>query len=470
MHSDSADVRTIKDSIRYLAISCVVVAAGIALWWFVPQKFIKLAVMGSAGALVALLALAHPKHALYFGLFYLYAGVTYYTGSAVVAAIALLVTVAVALRIVLGDPVRVMDPVFNWSLAVFTLIAVQSFLYAHDLSYSLASFAMFAKSVLLVFLVSQLIRTAKDLETLGLVIFAGTLGTIILGAMNIQLGIVKSTGPVAEQFGWQRLGWTHENPNVAALYLVAGVPLGVYAVKRARRAVSRILLVLGTIAVVVGIILTFSRQTIFPLSLVLLAVLFKEAKSKWVYAVAFLALAVGLFLVPEFYWYRLSSISKVLEGGGEDWSLAMRAMAFKAAWHMFLQHPFTGVGLNNFIVRSGSEVFVRIGAHNGYLEILTGVGLFGFIAFIMMPITAIRGFIRAVKAPWPEDLRWMKDLSYYFLWSAVAVFVSVFFEQDHFYRVYWLPIAAGLVANALGRAAEDSKKTLEPFPRSQGRN
>jgi O-antigen ligase len=464
MRSDSASVRTVRDSTRYLAISCAVVAAGLALWWLVPQKFVKLAAMGSVGALAALLALAHPKHALYFGLFYLYAGVTYYTGSAVVAAIALLVAASVALRFILGDPVRVMDPVFNWSLAIFTLIAVQSFLYAHDLSYSLASFAQFAKSVLLVFLVVQLIRTARDLETLGLVIFAGTLGTVVLGAMNIHLGIVKSTGPVAEQFGWQRLGWTHENPNVAALYLVAGVPLGVYAVKRARRAVSRILLVLGTITVVVGIIMTFSRQTIFPLSLVLLAVLFKEAKSKWVYAVAFLAVALGLFLVPEYYWYRLSSISQVLEGGGEDYSLATRAMAFKAAWRMFLHHPVTGVGLNNFIARSGSEVYVRIGAHNGYLEILTGVGLFGFIAFIMMPITAIRGFMRAVKAPWPEDLRWMKDLSYYFLWSGIAVFVSVFFEQEHFYRVYWLPIAAGLVANALGRAVEDSNKNSGTHP------
>jgi O-antigen ligase len=151
----------------------------------------------------------------------------------------------------------------------------------------------------------------------------------------------------------------------------------------------------------------------------------------------------------------------LLEGGGDDFSLAIRVKALKAGWHLFLQHPLTGVGLTNFIVRSGPDLYVKIGAHNGYLEILTGVGIFGFIAFILMPASAIRGFVKAFKTPWPEDHRWMKDLSYYFLLSAIAVFVAVFFEQSQFYRVYWLPLAAGLVAGRLADEARGSIKKSE---------
>jgi putative inorganic carbon (HCO3(-)) transporter len=213
--------------------------------------------------------------------------------------------------------------------------------------------------------------------------------------------------------------------------------------------------------VLVGLVATFSRQTIFPLAIVLLAVLFREAHSKWVYAVVAIAAVVGLLLVPEYYWYRVSSIGQLLEGTSDDFSLAIRFKAFKVAWHLFLEHPWTGVGLNNFIVRSAPELHVAIGAHNGYLEILTGVGIFGFIAFILMPVSAIRGFLRALKTPWPDDRRWMKDLSYYFLLSAIAVFVAIFFEQNQFYRVFWVPIAAGLVARRLADEATPPARNPE---------
>jgi hypothetical protein len=62
----------------------------------------------------------------------------------------------------------------------------------------------------------------------------------------------------------------------------------------------------------------------------------------------------------------------------------------------------------------------------------------------------------------------MIDLSYYFLLSAVAVFVLMFFAQSQFYRVYWVPIAAGLVARRLSDQARSSAKNYETQPRGSG--
>jgi len=194
---------------------------------------------------------------------------------------------------------------------------------------------------------------------------------------------------------------------------------------------------------------------------VLLAVLFKEARSKWAYAAIVLVATIGILLIPQYYWYRISTISQMFEETTQDFSLMIRVKALQTGWHLFLQHPFTGVGLANFIVRSASELPVRMVAHNGYMEVLAGVGLFGFLAFILMPVAAIRGFVKAFRTRWPEEHGWMKDLSYYFLLSQVAILIGTFFQHVHFYRLFWVPVGAGLVAGKLADRARDAAKKAE---------
>jgi O-antigen ligase len=460
MDAVSSPVFTRKQAVLFFWVAGLLALLALAAWLVLPHNLIKLAVVGAMGSVVGLLVFAFPKYGAYLGTYYVYAGLSYYTGVPVAAVVTFLITAAVVLQLVRGDSTQVTDPFFNWSLALFTVFVVQSFLFAYNYDYAFRSFSLFAKSVLFVFVIGQLIRNERDLETLAFVVFAATLSTVILGVVNIEFGIVENSSVLVPGIGGSRFAATHGNANVAALYFVAGLPLGIYAVKRARSIMFKLLLIAGVIAIVVATIMTFSRQTIFPLTVVLLATLFKEARSKWVYSVVLLVVVIGLFLIPDYYWYRIFTISEIFEDVNEDWSLAIRVKAFQTAWHLFLQHPFTGVGLNNVIVRSASELFVRIGAHNGYLEVLAGVGLFGFVAFIMMPVAGIRGFVRAFRTRWPEEQRWMNDLSYYFLLSAVAVFIAVFFEPSHFYRVFWLPVVGGLIAGKLaGTTRRSTKKT-----------
>ena len=461
MEAVSSSVLTKKQAVLFFWIAGVVGCLALGAWFLVPHNLIMLAVAAVAGAGVGLLVFAFPRHGNYFGIFYVFAGISYYTSLPVAAPVTFLVTAAVLFRLFRGDSIRVRDPLFNWSLAVFTVFALQSFLFAWDFGYASNAFGFFAKSVLLVFLIGQLVRTERDLEELALVVFAATLSTVILGVLNFKFGIVKNWTVLVGAIGWLRFGTTHMNPNNAALYLVSGLPLAVYAIKRVRPVVFRVLLVVGAVAMVAATIMTFSRQAIFPLSVVLLAVLFKEARSKWVYAGVLFVVVIGVLLVPQYYWYRISTISQMFGEMTGDFSLMIRVKALVTGWHLFLQHPFTGIGLDNFIVRSASELPVTMVAHNGYLEILTGVGLFGFIAYIMMPVAAIRGFVRAIKTRWPEEHRWMNDLSYYFLLSLIAVLIGTFFQHVHFYRLFWLPVAAGVVAGILADEARRRAKKTE---------
>jgi putative inorganic carbon (HCO3(-)) transporter len=459
MDSVSPRLMTGKQAILYVSISTIVVLIGLAAWLWMPRHLIIFGALGTMAALAGLMVFAFPKYGLFVGLYFVYAGLLFYTSLPVPAVVTFIVTAAVGVRLLRGDPIMVRDPLFLWSLALFVMFALQSMLFAYDHAYAMYSFIAFTKSVLLIFLLGQLIRTERDLNALALVIFAATLSSAVLGAVNNTLGIYHEAQSILPGASWQRFSATHLNANRAAHFFVAGLPLGVYAVKRARSHIAKSLLVAGVVALVLATILTFSRQTIFPLIVVLLAVLFREARSKWVYAVVGAVVLIGLFFVPGMYWHRITTIATVFDETSEDWSLAMRIRAFNAAWRMFLDHPLTGVGLNNFIVRSG--LFVKIGAHNGYLEVLTGVGLFGFIAFMLMHVAGIRGHLRAIRTRWPVDRSWMSDLAYYFLLSTVAVLVSIFFEQTHFDRVVWLPVAAGLVAARLARETRLPEKKLE---------
>ncbi len=437
----------------FLATVCVFLL-GFGAWLVVPMGLLKLGLIGVAGVAAGLLIFSHPKYGLFFGIYFVYAGLSYYTSFPVPAPVIFLVATAVILGLLRGDMLQLKDPMFNWAMALFTVFVLQSFLFAYDLKYAFSGLDFYFKSLLLVLLVVQLIRTPRDLERLAIVVFAGTFSTVILGVVNVKLGIVRDWTVLVGAIGWLRFGSTHINPNTAALYLVAGLPLGIYLIKRVKPIAFKILLVGAVISMIVATIMTFSRQAIFPLAFVLLATLFKEARSRRAYSVALAVVFTGVLFTPQYYWYRITSISQVFSTMNMDWSLAMRFKATKVGWQLFLDHPFTGIGLNNFIVRSASELIVRMGAHNTYIEILTGVGIFGFIAYIMMPVAGIRGFLRGIRAPWSPENRWMSDLSYYFLLSLIAVLMGAFFQMVQFYRLFWVPVICGVIA---GRMAVEAR-------------
>jgi O-antigen ligase len=461
MEAVSSPALTRKHAARFFWVSLAVGLVVLGAWLVVPHGLIKLAIVAVAGSILGLLVFAYPRHGLYIVMFWVFAGLSYYTSFPVVAPLTLLLAAAVVLQLVRGDSIQTRDAFFNWSLALFIAFALQSFLFAYNHAYAVGSFSSFLKSAMLVFLIGQLIRKEEHLQQLAIVVFAATFSTVVLGVLNLKLGLVEDWTVLVGAIGWLRFGSTHVNPNNAALYLVAGIPLCIYVIKRMGSLTLKLVFVAIAIAMVAATVMTFSRQAIFPLGVVLLAVLFKEARSKWVYAGVVVIAVVAMLLIPQYYWYRISTISQMFEETTQDFSLRIRIKALQAGWHLFLQHPFTGVGMSNFIVRSASELPVRMVAHNGYLEVLTGVGLFGFLAFLMMPAAALRGFVRAFRTRWPEEHRWMNDLSYYFLLCLVAVLIGTFFQHVHFYRLFWLPVGAGLVAGKLADDARRAAKKVE---------
>jgi O-antigen ligase len=232
--------------------------------------------------------------------------------------------------------------------------------------------------------------------------------------------------------------------------MAAALPLGFYAIRTSRRALVRILLGVSLILLVVVALSTFSRAAILPLGVVLVGVLVRERRNKYVFPIVLLAALAVVLLTPLKYWERLTTLGELESSAIMDKSLRLRMEALQSAWKLFLQHPLTGVGVNNFIVRSPDLVGRRV-VHNTYLETLVGVGIIGFGAYMMMLALTAREFLRAMRAKWSAQYQYMSSLAYYGLLSFITVLIGAnFLSMAHSYDI-WLPAAGGLAAGCIAR-------------------
>jgi O-antigen ligase len=412
------------------------------------QSIVKLMAAGLVAAVAAVVIVTHPRYGVYFMVFYVYAGLGSVVGSGLVPfAVMLLIVAGVALKMAGGEPIRLTDPLFLGSLAFFGIVAVQSMLWAHDLKSAALSYSKFLKVVALVFLVVQTIRTPQHVKWFARALFVGAVATVILGLAARSLGM---TPPTEAGIGMKiRFSGLHVNANYAAAVMTTAIPIGVFVTKTSRSLLWRLFTGVGILLLTIAIFATYSRQAVFALAFVILAVLFKEVRSRGVYGGIIAVLFIGVMLTPRYYWDRLLTIGQVMENAQQDWSIYLRVIALKRAVSMFMEHPFLGVGLRNFSARSGDVLFVRIPAHNMYLEILTGVGLVGFAGYMTIFYSGIRQCLAGIKYRWRSAETWMREYAFYTLISLLSALISGPFINIEFQYITWIPVAGGLVIAAL---------------------
>ncbi len=435
-----------RTTLALLAFSTLPVAAYVLVRHFALLSLVRLGMLGLVGFAGGVVFFTRPRYGIYFILFYLFSGLSFYLPGPVAVTVTFVVAAGAVLGILRGDAVALPDTAFRWSVALFVLIALQSMLWAHNIYYSARSFTQFSKSFLVFLLVVQLIRTPSHLVNYAKSIFVGAVATVIFGLINLKFGIAKDINIIGGVNIVRFMG-AHLNPNYAAAYMIVAIPMGVFVVKHSRRVLFRVLSILGTIVVVLGAFATLSRAAVFIFIPVALATLVREVKNKKVYVTILIFLVIGILLTPRYYWIRLWETGDALENIQQDWSVYLRYTALVSSWGLFTQHPLTGVGLYNFIARSGSDIIVRIGTHNAYFEILCGLGIFGLLAYLSVICSAYRQFVLGMKARWTENYEWIRHFSFYAMLSFLAGTIGGFFANFEFNYLLWIPMA---VAFAVG--------------------
>jgi len=98
-----------------------------------------------------------------------------------------------------------------------------------------------------------------------------------------------------------------------------------------------------------------------------------------------LIVVLGLFFVVEGYEYisNISVFSKRMEMMAEG-DYGQRNMLVSAAWNIFIDHPFFGVGLAEVMNLIGHQIGEAKTPHNLFLYILSAGGIIGFSLFMVI--------------------------------------------------------------------------------------
>jgi O-antigen ligase len=278
---------------------------------------------------------------------------------------------------------------------------------------------------------------------------AGTYGQTFAGLARVEYAQIY--GRVFEP----RIAGPVGDPNFFAQMLIPAVPIGLLLANGATSARERVA-AYGSVGIVTAaVILTYSRGGALALGVVLALWLLRQGVSARRLAAGVGAIALLVVLVPSDFARRLTTFRQFLPGSGDvlrlDSSFEQRRVLVTTAWHMFLDHPLTGVGAGNYAVHyrpyteeTGSVVLEyeefdqRHYPHNLYLEIAAETGVPGLIAFAAVVVACFVYLRRARLAYTGAHDRSSASLVTGVQLALIGYLVSSLFLHGHFPRSLWL--------------------------------
>lgn len=174
-----------------------------------------------------------------------------------------------------------------------------------------------------------------------------------------------------------------ENPNDLALNLASFLPLALMFVRRPGPPFRRLLGAGISVLMLTVVVLTKSRGGLLGTVAMLVTFLLV---SRSLTPGMLIALVVSGMLVlpalPESFWSRMASITDAeLDPTG---SREERKQLLETAWQVFLDHPLTGVGMEQFQNLEVAGVRRWRETHNALLQVASELGLLGAAVFVFL--------------------------------------------------------------------------------------
>jgi O-antigen ligase len=268
-----------------------------------------------------------------------------------------------------------------------------------SISLSLKEIFKWVEFALLLLIGTQYIRTRQQIWTLVVIICLAALSQAFLGYIQAYFNL----GPTVftrEGSKLLRVYGTFNQPNPYAGYINITLSLTAALTLLGRDVLLRILSGITTILLAIALYLSQSRGADIAIAAALLFIvsigmprLHLLLKAGGVAALTILgAYFAGIvpqrFLLPVLKQLGLAGLS-FSAPSDVDYSTAERLAHWLAGMHMFLDHPFFGVGIGNYPVVY-SKYFITIfilplgHAHNYYINMAAETGLFGLIGFMLL--------------------------------------------------------------------------------------
>lgn len=419
-----AQVSTRGSSLLYAILAAVLgVVAGTLIIVAGNPLFVLVALAGLIGFVVTL---ASVEFGLLFLVFITYSrfsdvAVHYYNAPSVAKSFIVLLVVAIFIRWAVANdrPRGLLWPtvmVFAYGLIGFT-----SLYYAPNKEAVIYSLSNYVKDALIALVVVALLKKPQQFrQVIYTLLFVG----IFISSFSIHQYVTKNFaseyGGFAQAEFMNIVGETNDyrlsgpvgDPNFFAQVMVVLVLIGVERFMHDKSLLAKLLAGACAVMSAFTVIFTFSRGAVLALGVSLILFFFiYRLKPMQLIVILSLGILVILFAPPTFV-ERVFSIRDILPSANgqidltADRAIQGRASESLTAWSMLMQHPFTGVGLNNFTTLY-QEYAKSLGLapsaqarapHNLYLEVAAETGVLGLIVFLLMVGLAFRSIIVARKA------------------------------------------------------------------------
>lgn len=378
----------------------------------------------------------------------------------------------------------------EWSLLGFYLAIVVSTFVAPNMGEAFDVIIDVTKDILIGVILFITLNTREKWETclrLFLFVMAVIAG---LGVLKMSLGLEQTFLGLAQlsafgqldDSGMLRYGGPIGESNMWGQVLSATLPLAIYRLKHEKKNIQKLLMAIISLIILLAVIYTNSRGAFVALGLVIPLILLQMKVKPLHIMMAGLAVVTLFAVLPANYTQRLMSLNVFFAPQDEfamqqDDSLVGRSNQARAGLAMFQDNLLLGVGFGNFsenyweyAERLGlATIGMRASAqmarypHSLYIEILSEMGLVGFITFSIFFYYLFTHLIRAYKkyaahvadSDWTS---WMSALAF----SLITFLVSGLFLHGLLFRYIWMLIGFILAALAINQDLLRAAQTRPP--------
>ncbi len=189
-----------------------------------------------------------------------------------------------------------------------------------------------------------------------------------------------------------------------------------------------------TLLTLVGVVLSFTRGVWIGMALGLLAMGFLIDWKKGLLVLSAGAISAGALMlaIPSILERILFSFNPAATYDSE------RLIIWKANWLIFTEHPIFGLGysengnrLREYFDRMGvPKGFLESHAHNQYLHLLAGTGIFGLVCFLVVIVWFFRMHFLAFKSFNENQNPFWKGLALGVLGAEICFFTSGVTESN----------------------------------------
>ncbi len=317
---------------------------------------------------------------------------------------------------------------------------------AIDIEAARGQFDIFAKIILVYFLIVQIVNTESRYRIIIWLYILSVGFFAVFSSWHYYIGDYKVAQGIARAY--LPGGSSYADPNSLATSLVLGIPFMFLMAKFTKNIALKILLAAMIIACIWTIVLTGSRGGMLGIIAVLFLMgLFSKHRFATLLMAVVAIIVLGL-VAPEQYMERFETIAQFDQEDetGAGHSARGRIEGLKYGFKFFLERPITGVGMENFPYHLFQEGKGWFNPHNMVAKLVSELGSVGVFAFSFFIFRFFKILARS-KALY-RHTKWRPDFILHISTALQIALIMLFFQGlfgHNLYRFNWY-IFAGFAA------------------------